>query len=126
MHIKPKAGEATYIFDSFDMDERKALIYLKSIDKLKVKEIDINYSRLTETMLMDICDKLSIQPKFLINDKKLKKKIFEDLSNCENEDILTYLKYNPKAILTPIILAIEKSYIIKNPYDFIKKGMTFN
>jgi arsenate reductase-like glutaredoxin family protein len=117
-------NEVVFIYNSEKFRDREALGYIKSVKDYKVKEIDISRNQLTETQLMDVADRLEASPAQLM-DKHSDVYVNEyKEKNLGKEDVLTAIRQKPDLLQTPIALYSDKAYLVKTPYDLVKKGMS--
>ena len=119
-----KKNEIVFIYNADKFRDREARGYLKSVQDYKIREIDISRDQVTETQLMDVADRLEITPAQLM-DKQSDVYVNEYRNkDLGKEDILKAIRQKPSLLHTPIALYMDKAYLVKTPYDLVKKGMT--
>lgn len=124
--MKVQPNEILLIYDSNDIQDRKALGYAKSLKHHAVKEIDVQKNTLTELQFEMLADKFDLDPYELIDDKsEVFKEKYAD-SDLEPSDILKIMKNNPEMIKTPIAVYHDNGRIMGSAYEFIKDDMFQN
>jgi arsenate reductase len=78
---------------------------------------------ITEQQLMDIADRLDMEPFDLINGQTDEFRNHFASKNLTNEDILKVIKNNPSLLRTPIAILKDDAYFVSSPYEFVKKGL---
>jgi arsenate reductase-like glutaredoxin family protein len=119
-----KENEIIFIYNSEKFRDREAYGYIKSVKDYKVKEIDLSRDQVTETQLLDVADRLEVSPAQLMDkqsDVYVNEYKDKDLGT---EDVLTAIRQKPDLLHTPIALYSDKAYLVKTPYDLVKKGMS--
>jgi arsenate reductase-like glutaredoxin family protein len=122
--IQVKPNELLLIYNSNKMQDREAFGYFSSLTNLRIKDLDVQNDPLTMQQLAGIAMQMNKNPQALINPRAIhvgkskKRGAFSD-----DEDILKYLKNNPDALRTPIIITSDQAYFVDSPFDFVKENM---
>ncbi len=118
-----KDNEVLFIYNSNDMQERRALGYAKSLKNHKLKEKDLYKENLSETQIKEIANKIGEHPISLINkNSDLYKEEYNGL-NYDEEDILKLIKNNPLIMKTPIAVYHDRASFVESSFEFIKMDM---
>lgn len=111
------AREITFIYNSNKNKDSETLGYIKSSEK-KLNAIDIAKDSLTGTQWVALSDKLGVSLNSLIDADAI-----EGLpQNFDDNDTITILCENPKALKGTIAFTANKAQLITNPskaMDFI-------
>ncbi len=120
-----KNKEILIIYNSRKLKDRKAVGYAQSIKNKKIKTIDLQKDRLTETQLKRIAMELDVMLENLIDKQSpTYRKYLRDV-NLSGSNILKVLKNHPTMLHSPILLYDEGGEFVDNSYDFIRKDMHF-
>ncbi|NJX15077.1 arsenate reductase family protein [Tamlana crocina] len=102
--------EITCVYNSEDYNDAQTLGYLQA-SKKSLQAIDISKQQLTGTQWVELCSRLGAQLQDIINEKEVE----GDLSNFDNDDCITILRENPKALNGAIVFTRHKAKQIQNP-----------
>jgi len=116
-------NEILLIYNSTQLQDRKALAYAKSVKDFDVKEIDLHNNRLTESQLKQLSQQLEVDPKELVDTQSTKFLRYFTQSDLSNKSTLKVLKKNPTMLKTPIAIYDDHADFIGSPNEFIKKEM---
>ena len=126
MEIEIMENEMLFIYNSNSVKDKVALGYVKPTTEYKVKEFNIRQETLTETQLKEIADRLSVQPKDLMDSSS---SIYMDKyanANLSEQDILIALKHEPDLMRTPIALYKNEAHFVGSKYEYVKKDLSYS
>ena len=123
--IDNQPRELTLIYHSEKSDDKKARGYVESLPTLAIKTLDLAKESITETQLAQLADKLEIKIEDLVDPT------FDERSNTEEnkgglkrmnrQEMLTYIKHNPKLLSTPILIIGDRAFKYGSAYELIKE-----
>ncbi|NJN28433.1 MAG: hypothetical protein HC819_21910 [Cyclobacteriaceae bacterium] len=116
-------NEILLIYNSSLLIDRQAYAYAKSLKNHNLKSIDLKHDRLTETQIMELTQKLDIEPQELIDTQSSEYLRYFSNTELTDNSTLKALKQNPMIMKTPIAVYSDRAEFVKTPYEFIKKDM---
>jgi arsenate reductase-like glutaredoxin family protein len=123
--IDNQPRELTLIYHSEKSDDKKARGYVESLPTLAIKTLDLAKEQITETQLAQLADKLEIEVKDLIDpsfdERENTDKNKEGLKKMDKQEMLTYIKHNPKLLSTPILIIGDRAFKYGSAYELIKE-----
>ncbi|XCF05023.1 hypothetical protein ABI125_09830 [Tamlana crocina] len=102
--------EITCVYNSENYTDVQTLAYLQA-SKKSLLEIDISKQQLTGTQWAELCSRLGVTLQDIINEDEVE----GDVSSFDNDDCITILRENPKALNGAIVFTRHKAKQIKNP-----------
>jgi arsenate reductase (glutaredoxin) len=122
--IDNQPRELTLIYHSEKSDDKKARGYVESLPTLAIKTLDLAKEQITETQLAQLADKLEIEVKDLIDpsfdERENTDNNKEGLKEMDGQQMLTYIKHNPKLLSTPILIIGDRAFKYGSAYELIK------
>jgi arsenate reductase-like glutaredoxin family protein len=122
--IDNQPRELTLIYHSEKSDDKKARGYVESLPTLAIKTLDLAKEQITETQLAQLADKLEIGIKDLIDptfdERENTENNKEGLKEMDKQEMLTYIKQNPKLLSTPILIIGDRAFKYGSAYELIK------
>lgn len=122
-NIEVKENEILLIYDSNDMHDKEALVYVHSFKNYKVKDIDINQESLTEQQFAELAQRIGVDPVELLDKTSEIYRTHMEGSEFSTDDILKMLKNSPQVIHTPIVVYHDRAELVGSSHDFIKEDM---
>jgi len=123
--MKNAKNEITLIYNSSNIQDRQAFAYAKSLKDRKLKAIDIQENKLTETQLKSIANALNKNPGDLIDKHSTKYLRYFVDSDLSQKEVLKTLKANPSMLNTPILMHKDGATFVKNHHQLVSKGLDF-
>jgi len=123
--MKIAKNEIALIYNSNNIQDRQALAYALSLKNRKVKTIDIQQNKLTETQLKSIANALDKNPDGLIDKHSTKYLRYFTDKDLSQKEILKTLKANPSMLNTPILMHQKGAAFIDSHHTLVKKELTF-
>ncbi len=115
--MEVKHNEILLIYNSSDVQEKKAHGYFQGLSDLALKVLDLKYDQLTERQIIEIADKLGVSLEEMIDPGEIsEEKIAQD-------DIPRYLANDLPKLRTPIALYHNRAEFVESPYHFVNKDM---
>jgi arsenate reductase-like glutaredoxin family protein len=121
-----KKNELLLIYNSALLMDRQAFAYAKSLKDHQLKDIDLKQDQLTETQIMQLAQKMGIEPDELIDKKSAHYLKYYSTTDLTESSTLKALRQNPGMMKTPIAVYHDHAEIIGTPYEFIKNDMDMN
>lgn len=123
--MKASKNELILIYNSGNIQDRKALAYAISLKRRKIKAFDVQHNSLTETQLKSIANSMEVPPEELLDKHSTKYlKYFVD-TDLSQKEVLKALKQNPAMLNTPIVVHEKGADFVDNFYQLVQKDLTF-
>lgn len=116
-------NEILLIYNSNKLRDREALGYAKTLKDHKVKELDLQNGKITQTQIEEVIRRMGISLENLLDKNS---KLYEENISGKKMDELSLLKLmekNPEIIRTPISISEERAGFVDSSYEFIKEDM---
>lgn len=123
MMLTIKENEVLLIYDSDEINDKEARVYVHSFKNHKVKDMDINRESLTEQQFAELSRRLGVHPSELLDKQSEFYKNHMEGTELSKDDIFKMLKNNPKLLKTPIIVYHDRAEIVGSQYNLIKDDM---
>lgn len=118
-----EGNEITLIYNSDHIDDRKALVFLESMNGYVVKTINLKKESLTATQIAGLAHAMHIPLKSLLRDGKDASAIHRNRESYDDHDLVDLMEVQPELINTPITIWNGETKIWGTSYDLIKHGM---
>lgn len=125
-HKKKTHMELKFIYNSNQLKERKALAYIKALDKHVINELDVYKTNITESQLADLAQKLGVGVAGLLDEEKEYYRDNLKGKDLSENDILGVITSNPEVLKTPIVSTHDSATFIGSAYDFNNIDLEFN
>lgn len=102
--------EITCVYNSENYTDAQTLGYLQA-SKKSLLAIDISKQQLTGTQWAELCSRLDAKLQDIIDEEE----VDGDVSSFDDDDCITILRENPKALNGAIVFTKQKAKQIKNP-----------
>ena len=123
--MKASKNEIIFIYNSGNIQDRKALAYVISLKRRKVKAFDVQHNSLTETQLKSIANSMEVPPEELLDKHSTKYlKYFVD-TDLSQKEVLKALKQNSSMLNTPVVVHEKGADFVDNYYQLVQKDLTF-
>lgn len=111
-------GEFVFIYNSNQLDDKRARGYAITIDKLKINDIDIHKDHLTPKQIAQIAETLNVNIGELYRERS--RSAYEQFSD---EELIKVLAQDPSKMRTPIVLSKEASFFVGSSFELIKEKL---
>jgi arsenate reductase (glutaredoxin) len=123
--IDNQPRELTLIYHSEKSDDKKARGYVESLPTLAIKTLDLAKEPITETQLAQLADKLEMKIEDLVDptfdERSNTKENKQGIKEMDRQEMLTYIKHNPKLLSTPILIIGDRAFKYGSAYELIKE-----
>jgi arsenate reductase-like glutaredoxin family protein len=123
--IDNQPNELTLIYHSDKEDDKKARVFIETLEDYKIKTLDLKREALTETQLGEIANKMGVSVHDLVDKTyrdQLASKNKTMLTSMWSNDLLTVLRQEPILVKTPIVIIGKKAYTYPSSYELLKKN----
>ncbi|REE05718.1 hypothetical protein C7460_101236 [Marinoscillum furvescens DSM 4134] len=111
-------GEFLFIYNSNQLEDKRARGYAITIDKLKINEIDIHKDHLTPKQIAEIADILDVSIGDLYREGS--RSAYEQFTD---EELIKVLAQDASKMRTPIVLSKEASFFVGSSFELIKEKL---
>lgn len=123
--IDNQPRELTLIYHSEKSDDKKARGYVESLPTLAIKTLDLAKESITETQLAQLADKLEMKIEDLVDptfdERSNTKENKQGIKEMDRQEMLTYIKHNPKLLSTPILIIGDRAFKYGSAFELIKE-----
>lgn len=114
-------GEYLFLYNSNQIEDKKALGYVLALETVAVNERDIHKDHLTPMQIAEIAEALDVSISDLYIDK-----LDSTFEQFTDDDLVRVLAKDPTKMKTPIILSTKTSFFVSSSYELIKEKLEVN